>query len=111
MKFNTSSSNLLKVKSDSLILPTGSQLNSFGKILDESLDGAVSSVIQSGDFTGKLSQTCTIHTLNKAFQRIILVGTEGVTSSQHYLAIIDAANSALLKTSSTNALWLGEGLG
>lgn len=111
MKFNTSSSTLLKVKSDCLILPTGSQLNSYAKILDESLDGAVSSIIQSGDFTGKLSQTCTIHTFNKAFQRIILVGTEGVTSSQHYFAIIDAANSALLKTSSTNALWLGEGLG
>ena len=96
MKFNTSSSNLLKVKGDSLILPTGSQLNSYAKILDESLDGAVSSVIQSGDFTGKLSQTCTIHTFNKAFQRIILVGTEGVTSSQHFFSIIDAANLSLI---------------
>ena len=111
MKFNTSSSNLLKVKGDSLILPIGSQLNSCAKIIDESLDGAVSSVIQSGDFKGKLAQTCTIHTFGKAFQRIILVGTGDASCPQHYTAIIDAANSALSRTSSTNAFWLGEGLG
>ena len=50
MEFNASSANLLKIKVDSLILPTGSQLKNNAKVINEALDGAISSLIKAGDF-------------------------------------------------------------
>jgi leucyl aminopeptidase len=111
MEFNTSSTNLLKVSCDSLILPSGPQLKNSAKVIDEALDNAISKLINSGDFTGKLSQTCVLHTLNQTFKRIILIGTDGASSPHHLISVIDAANNLLLKSPSTNAVWIGEGLG
>ena len=62
MEFNASSANLLKIKVDSLILPTGSQLKNNAKVIDETLDGTISSLIKAGDFTGKTSEICRLRT-------------------------------------------------
>ena len=43
MDFTASSAQLLNLKADSLILPTGPQLKDSALALDKSLDGAISS--------------------------------------------------------------------
>lgn len=82
MEFNASSVQLLKINADSLVLPTGSQLENVAKEIDEALDGAITSLIESGDFSGKASESCVLLNLNTPFQRIILVGTDGASNPQ-----------------------------
>ena len=53
MEFTASAAQLLNIKADSLILPTGPQLKDSAEALDKSLDGAISSLIKAGDFSGK----------------------------------------------------------
>ena len=50
MEFTASSAKLLNIKADSLILTTGPQLQNSAAELDQSLDGAISSLIKAGDF-------------------------------------------------------------
>ena len=111
MKLNSSSSNLLKIETDSLILPTGSQLKNHSKLIDKALEGSISALIKAGDFSGKIADTCILHTLDHSFKRIILVGTDGSLTPQTIQTIISAANAAVLKTSSNQVTWVGDGLG
>ena len=100
MEFNASSANLLKIKVDSLILPTGSQLKNNAKVIDETLDGTISSLIKAGDFTGKSSEICVLHTLGQSHKRIILLGTDGATTPQKMIKVIEAGARAAQKTTS-----------
>ena len=109
MDFTASSAQLLNLKADSLILPTGSQLKDSALALDKSLDGAISSLIKTGDFNGKKSETLVMH-IPGANKRIVLLGTEGATSRQRMIKVIKAGAAALKKTPSTRAIWVGEGL-
>jgi len=111
MEFNASSANLLKIKVDSLILPTGSQLKNNAKVIDETLDGTISSLIKAGDFTGKSSEICVLHTLGQSHKRIILLGTDGATTPQKMIKVIEAGARAAQKTTSAKVLWVGESLG
>lgn len=54
MEFNASSVQLLKINADSLVLPTGSQLENVAKEIDEALDGAITSLIESEILVAKL---------------------------------------------------------
>ena len=110
MNFTASSAQLLNIKADSLILPTGPQLKDSADALDKSLDGAISSLIKAGDFTGKSSETLVMHIPGASGKRIILLGTEGATTSQQQIKVINAGATALLKTPSVKAVWVGEGL-
>ena len=110
MDFTASSANLLNIKADSLILATGSQLQNSAAELDNSLDGAISSLIKAGDFSGKSGQTLVMHIPGASGKRIILVGTDGATTQQQQIKVIEAGASALLKTPSIKAVWAGEGL-
>ena len=60
MEFNASSAQLLEITADSLVLPTGSKLENIAKEIDTLLDGAITSLIKSGDFSGKASESCLI---------------------------------------------------
>lgn len=116
MDFNASSANLLKIKTDSLILTLSSQLKDSALTgcaltLDESLDGAISAVIKSGDFKGKSAETLVLHTSKSIVKRVLLVGTGTATDNPTLIKIIRAAAKALLKTPSKKAVWIGEGLG
>jgi len=111
MDFNASSAQLLNIKADSLILPTGPQLKDSAAALDGSLDGAISSLIKAGDFSGKLAETLVMHIPGASGKRIILLGTEGATTIQQQIKVIEAGAAALLKTPSAKAVWVGEGLG
>ena len=110
MEFNASSVQLLKINADSLVLPTGSQLENVAKEIDEALDGAITSLIESGDFSGKASESCVLLNLNTPFQRIILVGTDGASNPQKMIKAIEAGASAVFKTPAVSAVWAIEGL-
>jgi leucyl aminopeptidase len=73
--FTASSAQLLNIKADSLILPTGPQLKDSAEALDKSLDGAISSLIKAGDFGGKKAETLVMHIPGANGKRIILLGT------------------------------------
>jgi leucyl aminopeptidase len=110
MDFTASSAQLLNIKADSLILPTGPQLKDSALALDKSLDGAISSLIKAGDFSGKKAETLVMHIPGANGKRIILLGTEGATTHQQLIKVIGAGASALKKTPSAKAVWVGEGL-
>lgn len=110
MEFTASSANLLNIKADSLILATGPQLQNSAADLDKSLDGAISSLIKTGDFGGKSGETLVIHIPGAAGKRIILLGTEGASTAQKQINVINAGAKALLNTPSSKAVWVGEGL-
>ena len=110
MEFTASSANLLNIKADSLILATGPQLQNSAADLDKSLDGAISSLIKTGDFGGKSGETLVIHIRGAAGKRIILLGTEGASTAQKQINVINAGAKALLNTPSSKAVWVGEGL-
>ena len=110
MEFTASSANLLNIKAESLIFATGSQLQNSAADLDKSLDGAISSLIKAGDFGGKSGETLVIHIPGAAGKRIILLGTEGASTPQKQINVINAGANALLKTPSSKAVWVGEGL-
>ena len=78
--------------------------------MDKSLDGAISSLIKAGDFGGKSGETLVIHIPGAAGKRIILLGTEGASTPQKQINVINAGANALLKTPSSKAVWVGEGL-
>ena len=110
MDFTASAAQLLNIKADSLILPTGPQLKDSAKALDMSLDGAISSLIKAGDFSGKSGATLVMHIPGASGKRVILLGTEGADTAQQQIKAIEAGAAALLKTPSTKAVWVGEGL-
>ena len=110
MEFTASSAKLLNIKADSLILTTGPQLQNSAAELDQSLDGAISSLIKAGDFNGKTGETLVIHIPGAAGKRIILLGTQGASTPQKQINAITAGAKALLKTASKKAVWIGEGL-
>ena len=110
MDFTASSAQLLNIKADSLILPTGPQLKDSAQALDKSLDGAIAALIKAGDFNGKKAETLVMHIPGASSKRIILLGTEGASTRQQLIKVIKAGASALKKTPSTKAVWVGEGL-
>ena len=110
MDFTASSAQLLNIKADSLILPTGPQLKDSAEALDKSLEGAISSLIKAGDFSGRKAETLVMHIPGANGKRIILLGTQGATTQQQFIKVIEAGASALLKTPSVKAVWVGEGL-
>ena len=110
MDFTASSAQLLNIKADSLILPTGPQLKDSAQALDKSLDGAISSLIKTGDFSGKKAETLVMHIPGANGKRIILLGTEGANTQQQLIKVIEAGAAALKKTPSAKAVWVGEGL-
>ncbi len=88
MDFTASAAQLLNIKADSLILPTGPQLKDSAEALDKSLDGAISSLIKAGDFSGKSGETLVMHIPGASGKRIILLGTEGASSPQQQIKVI-----------------------
>ena len=110
MDFTASAAQLLNIKADSLILPTGPQLKDSADTLDKSLDGAISSLIKAGDFSGNSGETLVMHIPGVSGKRIILLGTAGANSRQQQIKVIGAGAAALLKTPSVKAVWVGEGL-
>lgn len=110
MDFTASSANLLNIKADSLILMTGSQLQNSAKALDESLDGAISSLVKTGDFSGKASSSTVLYIPGATVKRIVLIGTDGAQTRQQQIKVIKAGAAALLRSPSAKAVWVGEGL-
>ena len=110
MEFNASSAQLLKIEADSVVLLTGSQLENIAKEIDAALGGAITSLIESGDFSGKTSESCVLRNLNTSFKRIILVGTDGASNPQKMIKAIEAGASAVFKTPAVHAVWAIEGL-
>ncbi|MBT5387980.1 MAG: leucyl aminopeptidase [Porticoccaceae bacterium] len=110
MDFTASSATLLNIKADSLILATGSQLENSAADLDKSLDGAISSLVKAGDFSGQAGESLVIHIPGSTGKRIILIGSEGANTVQRQIKVIEAGAAALLKTASSKAVWVGEGL-
>ncbi|MGB1289506.1 MAG: leucyl aminopeptidase [Porticoccaceae bacterium] len=110
MKFTASCAELSGLKADSLILPTGSTLENSANTVDQWSNNAISTAIASGEFTGKSGQVLVLNFSGLTIQRIILLGSDGLSNQRQVKKAISAACSALNKTKSKSALWIGGNL-
>ena len=106
MKFTASCAELSGLKADSLILPTGSTLENSAKIINQRLDGAIESVIESGEFSAKSGQVVVLNLANSDIKRLILLGTDKPSNQRQVKKAVTAAAVALNKTKSKTALWV-----
>jgi leucyl aminopeptidase len=109
MNFTASSAKLSDLKTDCLILPTGTQLNNSAEIIDQSLNGLISSLVKSKEFNGKAGKTLLLNLPEFNIKRLLLVGTEHDGAQQKIIKSITQAAQALSQTASKNATWLGDG--
>ncbi|MAV08107.1 MAG: leucyl aminopeptidase [Gammaproteobacteria bacterium] len=111
MKFTASCAELSGLKADSLILPTGSTLKNSAESIDQLANNAISSVLASGEFSGKSGQVLVLNFPQLAIKRIILLGTEGLSNQRQVKKAVTATCAALNKTKSKTALWVGGDIG
>ena len=111
MKFTASCAELSGLKADSLILPTGSTLKNSAESIDQLANNAISSVLASGEFSGKSGQVLVLNFPHLAIKRIILLGTEGLSNQRQVKKAVTSACAALNKTKSKTALWVGGDIG
>ena len=107
MKFTASCAELSGLKADSLILPTGPTLENSVETINQWSNNAISSTIESGEFTGKSGQVVVLNFPELSIQRIILLGTDGLSNQRQVKKAVTAACGALNKTKSQSALWIG----
>ena len=107
MKFTASCAELSGLKADSLILPTGSELSNSAKVVNELTHNSIDSAIESGEFQGKSGQVLVLNLPQSPLQRIILLGTDGLSNQRQVKKAVAAACQALNKTQSQTALWVG----
>ena len=107
MKFTASCAELSGLKADSLILATGSTLENSAKTINQLLENAVDSVIESGEFSGKSGQVMVLNLPSSAIKRLILLGTDELSNQRQVKKAVTAAAVALNKSKSKTALWLG----
>ena len=107
MKFTASCAELSGLKADSLILPTSSTLENSGETINQWSNNAITSAIESGEFTGKSGQILVLNFPELAVKRIILLGTDGLSNQRQVKKAVTAACAALNKTKSKTALWVG----
>lgn len=107
MKFTASCAELSDLKVDSLILPTGPTLENSPETINQWSNNAISSTIESGEFTGKSGQVVVLNFPELSIQRIILLGTDGLSNQRQVKKAVTAACGALNKTKSQSALWIG----
>jgi leucyl aminopeptidase len=107
MKFTASCAELSGLKADSLILPTGSELSNSAKVVNELTHNSIDSAIKSGEFQGKSGQVLVLNLPQSPLQRIILLGTDGLSNQRQVKKAVAAACQALNKTQSKTALWVG----
>lgn len=110
MKFTASCAELSDLKTDSLILPTGSKLENSAETINQWANNIISSAIASGEFSGKSGQVLVLNLPESAIKRLILVGTDGLTNQRQVKKAVTAACFALNKTKSKTALWLEGGI-
>ena len=110
MKFTASSAKLSDLKTDCLILPTGSQLKNSAKIINKSYNGLIASMIKSKDFTGKLGNNIVLNFPEASVKRLLLIGTDSASTPQQIIKAVNHGAQALSKTSAKTALWLGDAL-
>jgi leucyl aminopeptidase len=110
MKFTASSAKLSDLKTDCLILPTGSQLKNSADIINKSYSGLIASIIKSKEFTGKLGNSLILNSPEAPVKRLLLVGTDGASSPQQIIKAVNHGAQALSKTSAKTALWVGDAL-
>jgi leucyl aminopeptidase len=106
MKFTASCAELSGLKADSLILPTGSELSNSAKVVNELTHNSIDSAIESGEFQGKSGQVLVLNLPQSPLQRIILLGTDGLSTQRQVKKAVAAACQALNKTQSKTALWV-----
>ena len=111
MKFTASCAELSGLKADSLILPTGLTLKNNAKTIDQRSNNAISSVIASGEFSGKSGQVIVLNLPNLDIKRIILLGTDGLSNQRQIKKAVNAACVALKKTKVKAALWVSGDIG
>ena len=109
MKFTASSAKLSDLKTDCLILPTGSQLNNTAKSIDKSLDGVINSLLKSKQFAGKIGETLLLNLPQLDVKRLLLIGTDGDNAPQKIIKAVNQAAQALSRTPAKTAIWVEAG--
>jgi leucyl aminopeptidase len=76
MKVELKSGRMEELKAEALALGIfeGQGLSKEVKVLDKKLEGAISQLLKSGDFTAKLNQTAVLYPKDFVIKRVILVG-------------------------------------
>ena len=73
MKFTASCAELSGLKADSLVLPTGSELENSAETINQWANNIISSAILSGEFSGKSGQVLVLNLPESAIKRLILL--------------------------------------
>jgi len=115
MEFTALSSDPTQHECDCLVVGVfkESSLTATAKAIDEATGGRLSEVIDTGDFTGKSSQTLMLHKLpNLKATRVLLVGCgeEAKFNATELRKAAEAAARALNESASTNVAFCLSGL-
>ena len=111
MKFTASCAELSGLKTDCLILATGSKLKNSAQYIDKAHSGIIAATLNSGEFTAKSGQIVSLNFPEANVKRLILVGTDGIENNRQRNKAIKAACSAVNKSKAKTAIWVDEGLG
>ncbi|MEX0618391.1 MAG: leucyl aminopeptidase [Pseudohongiellaceae bacterium] len=107
MKYSVKTDSPDKLATDCLVLVSHlkSKLGSDANTVDAASNKALSSILRSGDFSGKLGETLLVHGLSgiKA-KRVLLAGggEPGKLDARHFRKLVQCAMKALVKTRAVN---------
>ena len=111
MKFTASCAELSGLKTDCLVLATGSKLKNNAQLIDKAHSEIISASLKSGEFTAKSGQVISLNLPETSIKRLILIGTDGIENNRQRNKAIKAACSAVNTTKAKTAIWVDEGLG
>jgi leucyl aminopeptidase len=113
MEFSIKNGNPEKQRSDCLIIGVfeGGKLSASAQLLDDAAGNAISTVVKSGDMSGKIASTLLMHQLpNIVAKRVLLVGLGKVSelNTKEYLKVVRAAVKAIPSVAKDVGFYLTE---
>jgi len=113
MEFSIKNGNPEKQRCDCLIIGVfeGGKLSASAQLLDDAAENAISTVVKSGDMSGKIASTLLIHQLpNVVAKRVLLVGLgkESELNTKEYLKVVRAAVMAIPSVAKDVGFYLTE---
>lgn len=109
MKYALLTTSFASKSTDCLVIGvwTKGKLSAQGSILDESLGGEITRIVDTGDVSGKVGDTLFVHPKGCAAKRVLLVGCgdEGALDARNYRKLVNAAVKAVLKSNARDAVF------
>ncbi|MFT7227903.1 MAG: leucyl aminopeptidase [Methylophilaceae bacterium] len=113
MEFSIKNGNPEKQRCDCLIIGVfeGGKLSASAQLLDDAAENTISTVVKSGDMSGKIASTLLMHQLpNVVAKRVLLVGVGKVSAlnTKEYLKVVRAAVNAIPSVAKDVGFYLTE---